>query len=104
MAVYDRIRESFRRESASKLRVGDPEDPATQIGAITLRDQYRKIRDYCEIGIAEGAKMLLGGAPPELGDSFADGMFWSPTAFEAPNSHRIAREEIFGPVATFVRF
>ncbi len=48
--------------------------------------------------------MLLGGAPPELGDAFSAGTFWSPTAFEAQNTHRIAREEIFGPVATFVRF
>jgi acyl-CoA reductase-like NAD-dependent aldehyde dehydrogenase len=101
--VYDRFVNLFV-EKAKQLRVGDPEDSATQIGAITLREQHQKIRDYCEIGVAEGAKVLLGGAPPELGDSFADGMFWSPTAFEAENSQRIAREEIFGPVATFVRF
>ena len=86
------------------MRVGDPEDPQTQIGAITLREQYEKIKDYCEIGVAEGARALFGGAPTSLGDAFADGLFWSPTAFEAQNSHRIAREEIFGPVATFVRF
>ncbi len=101
--IYDRFVGLFT-EKAKQLRLGDPEDPATQIGAITLRDQHQKIRDYCDIGVAEGAKVLLGGTPPELGDPFADGMFWSPTAFEAQNTHRIAREEIFGPVATFVRF
>ncbi|HLX26311.1 MAG TPA: aldehyde dehydrogenase family protein [Candidatus Cybelea sp.] len=91
-------------EKAARLRVGNPEDPATQIGAITLRDQFEKIKEYCEIGVAEGAKKLVGGAPPELDDALASGMFWSPTAFEAEHTHRIAREEVFGPVATFVRF
>ncbi|HET6274407.1 MAG TPA: aldehyde dehydrogenase family protein [Candidatus Cybelea sp.] len=101
--VYDEFVSLFV-EKAKRLRVGDPEDPATQIGAITLRDQYQKIRDYCAIGVAEGANVLLGGEAAELDGSFADGLFWSPTAFEAEHAHRIAREEIFGPVATFVRF
>jgi acyl-CoA reductase-like NAD-dependent aldehyde dehydrogenase len=101
--IYDRFVSSFT-EKAKRLRLGDPEDPATQIGAITLREQYEKIKEYCEIGVAEGAKPLLGGTPTALDDAFAGGMFWSPTAFEARDSHRIAREEIFGPVATFVRF
>ena len=47
---------------------------------------------------------MLGGAPPELDGALREGLFWSPTAFEASNDHRVAREEIFGPVATFVRF
>ncbi len=101
--IYDRFISAFI-EKAKRLRVGDPEDPRTQIGAITVDEQYEKIRSYCEIGVAEGAKAILGGTPAELDESFASGMFWVPTAFEAQNSHRIAREEIFGPVATFVRF
>jgi acyl-CoA reductase-like NAD-dependent aldehyde dehydrogenase len=101
--VYDRFASAFA-EKAKRLRLGDPEDPATQIGAITLDEQFEKIRSYCEIGVAEGAKALVGGAPASLGGRFAAGTFWSPTAFEAQNSHRIAREEIFGPVATLVRF
>lgn len=105
--VQDGVYDEFVRlfvEKAKRLRVGDPEDPTTQIGAITLRDQYQKIRDYCQIGVAEGANVLLGGEPAEFDGSIAGGMFWSPTAFEAEHAHRIAREEIFGPVATFVRF
>ncbi len=101
--IYDRFLSSFV-EKSQRLRVGDPEDPATQIGAITGRDQYEKIRRYCEIGIAEGAKALAGAQPAMPGDAFAGGTFWMPTVFEAQGSHRIAREEIFGPVATFVRF
>ncbi len=101
--VYDRFASAFS-EKAKRLRLGDPEDPATQIGAITLDEQFEKIKSYCEIGVAEGAKTLVGGTPALLGDRFAAGAFWNPTAFEAENSHRIAREEIFGPVATLVRF
>jgi aldehyde dehydrogenase (NAD+) len=101
--IYDRFVASFS-EKAKRLRLGDPEDPKTQIGAITLNEQYEKIKEYCDLGVAEGAKVLFGGTPATLGESFADGTFWSPTAFEAQNSHRIACEEIFGPVATFIRF
>ncbi|MGA8474102.1 MAG: aldehyde dehydrogenase family protein [Candidatus Cybelea sp.] len=101
--IYDRFVSSFA-EKAERLRLGDPEDPQTQIGAITLREQYEKIKEYCDIGTSEGAKALFGGGPARVGDAFAAGTFWSPTAFEAQGSHRIAREEIFGPVATFVRF
>lgn len=102
-AIYDRFVSGFA-EKAQRLRLGDPEDPQTQIGAITNAEQYDKIKAYCEIGASEGAKPLFGGTPADLGAAFAAGSFWSPTAFEAQSSHRIAREEVFGPVATFIRF
>ncbi|MGA7356903.1 MAG: aldehyde dehydrogenase family protein [Candidatus Cybelea sp.] len=101
--IYDRFIERFT-EKAKRLRVGDPEDPKTQIGAITLGEQYDTIRRYCEIAVAEGATPLFGNEPAVLAGEFAEGTFWSPTAFAAESSHTIAREEIFGPVATFVRF
>jgi len=101
--IYDAFVASFV-ERAQKLRVGDPEDPQTHVGAITLREQHEKIESYCRIGAFEGAKAILGGAPPALGGAFAAGTFWNPTAYEAQPAHRIAREEIFGPVAVFVRF
>jgi acyl-CoA reductase-like NAD-dependent aldehyde dehydrogenase len=101
--IYDRFVSAFA-EKAQRLRVGDPEDPKTQIGAITLRDQYDKIRNYCDVGVSEGAKPLFGGQPASPGEAFSQGLFWTPTAFSAESSHRIAQEEIFGPVATFVRF
>ncbi|HEY8313655.1 MAG TPA: aldehyde dehydrogenase family protein [Candidatus Baltobacteraceae bacterium] len=101
--VYDEFVQRFA-EKAKKLRVGNPEDPATQIGAITMPEQLEKIRSYCDIGIAEGAKPILGGTAVAAGDGFERGMFWSATAFEALPAHRISREEIFGPVATLTRF
>ena len=101
--VYDAFVASFV-ERAKNLRVGDPEDPQTHVGAITLPEQLEKIKAYCEIGASEGATPLFGGVRPTLDEAFAGGTFWSPTAYEADASHRVAREEIFGPVATFVRF
>jgi acyl-CoA reductase-like NAD-dependent aldehyde dehydrogenase len=102
-SIYDAFVAAFS-ERSGKLRVGNPEDPQTHIGAITVREQLDKIKSYCDIAIGEGAKTIFGGAPPSIGGPFADGMFWSPTAFAAERTHRIAREEIFGPVATFIRF
>jgi aldehyde dehydrogenase (NAD+)/betaine-aldehyde dehydrogenase len=92
------------REKAEKLRVGDPEHPQTQIGAITMREQLEKIRNYCEIAESEGATKLFGGEPAKPGGDFDRGWFWNATAYEADPIHRISREEVFGPVVTFVRF
>ena len=102
-SVYDRFLESFAARSAG-LRQGDPLDPQTQIGAITLREQFEKIERYCASGIEDGARLIFGGKAARIGGEFSEGMFWQPTAFEADPSTRIAREEIFGPVVVFSRF
>ena len=102
-SVYDRFVAAFL-ERAKAVRVGNPEDAQTHVGAITLREQFEKIKSYCDIAIAEGARPLLGGAPASMDAPFADGMFWSVSAFEAEPTHRVATEEIFGPVVSFVRF
>jgi aldehyde dehydrogenase (NAD+) len=91
-------------EKAQKLRVGNPEDRQTQIGAITMREQLDKIQRYCEIAQEEGATKLFGGEPAHVGGDFENGWFWNATAFEGLPTHRVVREEIFGPVATFLRF
>ncbi len=101
--VYDRFVSAFL-ERARAIRVGDPEDAQTHVGAITMREQYDKIRSYCDTAQTEGARRLIGGEPAEVGDAFAKGMFWSVSAFEAEPGHRIATEEVFGPVVSFVRF
>lgn len=105
--VHERIADEFIaqfREKAQKLTIGNPEDPQTKIGAITMREQLEKIRNYCEIGEGEGATKLFGGEPAQLGSDFERGWFWTATGYEAQPVHRIAREEIFGPVVTFIRF
>jgi acyl-CoA reductase-like NAD-dependent aldehyde dehydrogenase len=102
-SIYDRFVASFV-EKARGLRVGNPEDPATHVGAITSNEQHKKIASYCDVARDEGASLLLGGGVPELEAGNSGGFFWSPSAYEAQPGHRVAREEIFGPVAVFVKF
>ena len=101
--IYDKFVAAFL-EAAKKVRVGNPEDPQTHVGAITIPEQFEKIKSFHEIGANEGAKTLLGGAPAPLNGDLKDGMFWQVSAYETQPQHRIAREEVFGPVATFVPF
>lgn len=101
--VYDEFVAKFT-EKAKRLRVGDPEDAQTQIGAITMREQFEKISSYCDIAGGEGATLLFGGQRADVGAVNQAGTFWAATAYEASPAHRVAREEIFGPVATILKF
>ncbi|MHB8197922.1 MAG: aldehyde dehydrogenase family protein [Vulcanimicrobiaceae bacterium] len=101
-AIFDAFVAAFLEKSA-RVRVGDPENPQTHMGAITSPEQYEKIRSYCDMGRVEGATLLLGGSPAPVA-GFEAGLFWSPTVFAAAAHHRIAREEIFGPVVTVAPF
>lgn len=102
-SIADEFIASFA-EKARNLRVGNPEDLQTQIGAITTQEQYEKIKSYCDVAAREGATRLIGGGAANVGDGFEEGRFWSVSAYEAQPVHRISREEIFGPVAVFTRF
>ena len=101
--IYDEFVSAFSAK-AQKLRIGNPEDPQTQIGAITMREQLEKIRAYCDAAQGEGATKLFGGTPANAGAGFESGMFWNATAYEVAPTARIAREEVFGPVASLIRF
>ncbi len=85
------------------LRVGDPSDPATQLGPLVSRRQQTRVRDYIRIGQDEGARLVTGGT--EMPDGLDRGWYVAPTLFaSAANSMRIAREEIFGPVITVIPY
>jgi aldehyde dehydrogenase (NAD+) len=88
-------------EMMSGLVIGDPSDPATDIGPLVSRRQQRSVQEYIRSGVAEGAKMVLGGD-----DSPMDrGWYVRPTLFaDATNDMTIAREEIFGPVLTVIKY
>ncbi len=101
-AVYDDFLAKFSAKAQS-LRVGNPEDAQTQIGAITMRQQFDKIASYCDTAEDEGARKLFGGDRANVNGGHEDGMFWSPTAFEVKPTHRVAREEIFGPVVALLK-
>ncbi|MEU3917434.1 aldehyde dehydrogenase [Streptomyces sp. NPDC029004] len=92
---YDEFAEAFAA-AASALVVGDPLDPATQVGPLVARRQQQRSLDFIRIGQEEGAKILTGGGRPA---GLEQGWYVEPTLFGGvDNSMRIAREEIFGPV------
>ena len=89
-------------ERARKLRVGDPLDPATEVGPLIHPRHLDKVMGYMDVARSEGAEMVCGGARH---DCNADGYFVQPTLFgRAAPTMRIAREEIFGPVLTVIAF
>ena len=92
-------------EKTAKLKIGDPLDEATDIGAIINEKQFKKVCGYVEEGMRQpGAKLLFGGLPPKTGP-LAQGYFALPTVFaNAANDWRLAREEIFGPVLVAIRW
>jgi len=90
-------------EHASHLVVGDPLDMHTHLGPLVSRVQQERVNRYIEVGRSEGATAVVGGeSTTHLGDG---GFFVSPTVFTSVQQDmRIAREEIFGPVATILTF
>src|SRR5258705_13680994 len=85
-------------DRASKLRLGDGLDPGSEVGPLVNRAQRDRVPSYVEIGKAEGAALVAGGAAATDGP-LSDGAFYRPTIFDQVKpSMRIAQEEIFGPV------
>ncbi len=98
-SVADEVMERLKRRM-STLRVGDPLDKNTDIGAINSAEQLDRIRELSDVGEAEGAERWSAACDlPEQG-------FWfPPTVFTGVSqAHRIAREEIFGPVLSVLTF
>lgn len=96
--VYDSVLDQLV-EKTSKLRIGDPLDEETDVGAIINEKQFRRVCGYVEDGLNQpGARLLAGGLPPTQGP-LSEGYYMQPTVFaNASNEWRLAREEIFGPV------
>jgi aldehyde dehydrogenase (NAD+) len=89
---------------ANSLRVGDSLDPRTQIGPVVSAEQLERVTGYLEVGRAEGARATAGGHRVATGD-LAKGYFVAPTVFaDVRDDMRVAREEIFGPVACVLPF
>ncbi|MGE0742003.1 MAG: aldehyde dehydrogenase [Hyphomonadaceae bacterium] len=81
--------------------IGDPLAPTTTLGPLAMKRQHARVLDYIESGKAQGAKLIAGGRTPA---NLERGYFVEPTVFIASNDARIAREEIFGPVTTFIPY
>jgi 5-carboxymethyl-2-hydroxymuconic-semialdehyde dehydrogenase len=89
-------------QRAAKIRIGDPSDPATQLGALISTEHYAKVMSYIDSGLEEGARLVTGGTrPPHLGT----GNYLSATVFaDVRPDMRIFQEEIFGPVVCVTPF
>lgn len=98
-SVADEVLDALKRRLAT-LRLGDPLDKNTDIGAINSAEQLARITELADAGDAEGAQRWT--APCELPDS---GYWFAPTLFTGvTQAHRVAREEIFGPVLSVLTF
>ncbi|MFC5212753.1 aldehyde dehydrogenase [Streptomyces coerulescens] len=101
-SVKDRLLDAVRRITAETFRVGDPLDPATVMGPIVDEGQLAKILAYIERGLADGARVLLGGGRT-LTES--GGTFVEPTVLDGvDNTSVVGQEEIFGPVLAVVSY
>lgn len=98
-SVAEEVLASLKRRMAT-LRVGDPLDKNTDVGAINSREQLDRIRELTEVGDSEGAERWS----PEC-ELPSSGFWFAPTIFTGvTQAHRIAREEIFGPVLSVLTF
>jgi len=87
-------------ERTRNLRIGDPMDPATEIGPLAYEAHLERVLSYVDVARADGARLLVGGRRAEQAGT---GYYMEPTAVLAPSNHaRVCREEIFGPFATFL--
>jgi aldehyde dehydrogenase len=91
-------------ERIAAIRQGSPLDPSTQLGAQVSTAQLEKIENYVEIGLEEGAELLIGGKRNVLDGELAGGYYFEPTVFKGHNKMRIFQEEIFGPVLAVTTF
>jgi betaine-aldehyde dehydrogenase len=86
------------------MRIGDPMDPATQVGPLICEQHMHKVLSYLDRGRAEGARVLTGGVRVTTGE-LAKGYFVAPTVFDdCRDDMAIVREEIFGPVMSVLEF
>ena len=103
--VHEEIREEFVDrfvDRASNITLGDPRDPDTEMGPIAFDTQWEKVRKYIDLGESEGATIAYGGKKP---DDLPGDCFIEPTIFvDVDNDMSIARDEIFGPVASVITF
>jgi len=102
-SIYDRFMERCL-DRIGRIRQGNPLDVATQMGPQNSKQQLEKIMSYVDIGLAEGAELLIGGRQPKLDGEFADGYFFEPTVLKGHNKMRVFQEEIFGPVLAVTTF
>ncbi|MBX6354836.1 MAG: aldehyde dehydrogenase [Micromonosporaceae bacterium] len=100
---YQRVVEELAKR-ADAIVVGDPRDESSELGTIACRRQYDKVLRYIEVAKEDGGRLVAGGGVARV-PGLPNGLFVRPTVFaDVTNDMRIAREEVFGPVAAVMRF
>ena len=100
-SIYDEFMERVK-ERVTHIKVGDPMDPETTMGPVISKAQHQTVLRYIETGKKEGAKCSIGGKQP---GHLSKGYYVEPTIFEGVrNDMAIAREEIFGPVLSVIKY
>ena len=100
-AVYDGVVARLA-DRAGRVRVGDPSNPTTEVGALVHPEHYARVLNYVEIGVKEGARLVAGGSRPV---DLPAGNYLGPTVFaDVKPSMRVFQEEIFGPVVAVTPF
>ncbi|RXT13478.1 aldehyde dehydrogenase [Ammoniphilus sp. CFH 90114] len=100
-SVYEKFLEKFVA-AVKKIKVGNPLDPDTDMGALVSKSHLETVDNYVQIGLSEGAKLAIGGKRVE---DLPDGNFYEPTVlYDVDNKMRVAQEEIFGPVLVVIPF
>lgn len=105
--IQEDIYEEFMARALKRveaIKVGNPLDPDTMMGAQASQEQMEKIMSYLDIGKQEGAEVLIGGDRNMLEGDLAEGYYIKPTVFKGNNKMRIFQEEIFGPVVSVTTF
>jgi aminomuconate-semialdehyde/2-hydroxymuconate-6-semialdehyde dehydrogenase len=103
--IYDEFLDRFLAET-KRLRIGDPLEPSTDVGALVSEPHRRKVEGYVALAKEEGGSILAGGKRPEnLPERVRDGYFLEPTVIAGLDcNRRVMQEEIFGPVVTVTPF
>lgn len=105
--IHEDIYDEFMARCLKRIEAivqGDPLDPNTMVGAQASSEQFEKILSYMDIGLKEGAELLIGGAEAEQTGDLSGGYYIEPTVFKGTNDMRIFQEEIFGPVLSVCTF
>ena len=101
-ANYDNVLDALV-ETVGAMQVGDPSDPATEIGPMVAQRQQERVEKYIALGQEEGARLALGGLG--MPEGLDHGWYIRPTIFaDVDNGMRIAQEEIFGPVLSVIPY
>lgn len=105
--IHEDIYDEFIKlciDKVNKIKLGNPLDDTTMVGAQTSNEQQEKIKKYLDIGKDEGAEILVGGNVRKENEHLKNGFYIEPTIFKGNQNMRVFQEEIFGPVLSVATF